>query len=34
MRHAELDQTAFLAFMRSDSKLLDAGTGPVKHMIH
>lgn len=33
-RYAELDQTAFLAFMRSDSKVLDAGSGPIKHMVH
>lgn len=31
-RYAELDQLAFIGFMRSDSKLLDAGTGPVKFL--
>lgn len=31
-RYAELDQLAFIGFMRSDSKLLDAGTGPVKNL--
>ena len=33
-RYAELDQVAFIAYMRSDSKLLDAGTHPVKHLLH
>jgi HK97 family phage major capsid protein len=31
-RFAELHQVAFLAFARSDSDLLDAGTNPVKYM--
>ena len=29
-RYADLDQIAFIAFMRSDGNLLDAGTHPVK----
>jgi HK97 family phage major capsid protein len=29
-RYADLDQIAFIAFMRSDGNLLDAGTRPVK----
>lgn len=32
-RYAETDQEAFVAFMRSDGNLLDAGTDPVKHML-
>lgn len=32
-RYAELDQVGFIAFMRSDSHLMDAGTHPVKHLI-
>lgn len=32
-RYAELDQLAFIAFMRSDSKILNAGTGPIKHLL-
>ena len=32
-RHRENDQDAFLAFMRFDGDLLDAGTNPVKHLI-
>lgn len=31
-RYAELDQVGFIAFLRSDSRLLDAGTNPVKHL--
>jgi HK97 family phage major capsid protein len=31
-RYAELAQVAFLAWMRSDGDLLNAGTGPVKYM--
>lgn len=31
-RYAEKDQTGFIAFARCDSKLLDAGTGPVKFL--
>jgi len=30
-RYADADQVAFLAFMRSDGNLLDAGTHPVKY---
>jgi HK97 family phage major capsid protein len=33
-RYAEKDQTGFIAFMRSDSKLIDAGGGSVKHIVH
>jgi HK97 family phage major capsid protein len=33
-RYAELDQVAFIAFMRSDSRLLNAGTNPIKHLLH
>ncbi len=29
-RYGELDQVAFVAFMRADGHLLDAGTGPLK----
>jgi len=32
-RYADLHQVAFLAFMRTDGDLLDAGTDPVKHFI-
>ncbi|MFO0802007.1 MAG: phage major capsid protein [Gemmataceae bacterium] len=32
-RYAELDQVGFIAFLRSDSRLMDAGTHPVKHLI-
>lgn len=32
-RHRENDQDAFLAFVRSDGNLLDAGTAPVKTMV-
>ena len=31
--HALNNQVTFLAFMRSDGRLLDAGTNPVKHLI-
>jgi HK97 family phage major capsid protein len=31
-RFAELHQVAFLAFSRHDGDLIDAGTGPVKHL--
>jgi HK97 family phage major capsid protein len=30
-RYGELDQVGFVAFMRSDSKVLDAGTHPLKY---
>lgn len=32
-RHRENDQDAFIAFLRADGNLLDAGTAPVKHLI-
>lgn len=32
-RYAEYDQEAFIAFQRSDGKILDAGTGPLKHLV-
>lgn len=32
-RYADLDQVAFVAFLRSDGQLLDAGTDPVKHLV-
>jgi len=32
-RYADYHQVAFLAYMRSDGDLLDAGTHPVKHLI-
>lgn len=31
-RFAEFDQIGFIAFMRSDANLIDAGTGPVKFL--
>ncbi|KKM02260.1 hypothetical protein LCGC14_1786290, partial [marine sediment metagenome] len=30
-RYAEFLQVAFLAFLRTDGDLLDAGTAPIKH---
>ena len=33
-RHRENDQDAFLAFQEADGNLLDAGTGPVKVLLH
>ncbi len=33
-RYAEFHQVAFLGFMRADAKLVDAGAGPVKHLLH
>ncbi|MBN2744515.1 MAG: phage major capsid protein [Marinilabiliaceae bacterium] len=33
-RYADLNQTAFLLFVRLDGKLIDAGTHPVKHLLH
>lgn len=33
-RYAEKNQTGFLLFKRYDGKLIDAGTHPVKHLIH
>lgn len=32
-RYADTDQEGFVTFMRSDGRLLDAGTDPVKHLI-
>lgn len=32
-RYADLDQVAFVAFLRSDGNLLDAGVAPVKHLL-
>lgn len=32
-RYAEFGQVGFLAFMRCDGRLLDAGTNPVKHIL-
>jgi HK97 family phage major capsid protein len=33
-RYAEYLQVAFLLFVRHDSKLIDAGTNPIKHLVH
>jgi len=33
-RFADSDQEAFLMFMRSDANLLDAGTHPIKYLVH
>jgi HK97 family phage major capsid protein len=33
-RYADYNQVAFLAFARHDGNLLDAGTNPVKHLVH
>lgn len=33
-RYAELNQTAFVLFVRMDGKLIDAGTHPIKHLLH
>jgi HK97 family phage major capsid protein len=32
-RYADADQEGFIAFMRTDAKLLNAGTNPIKHLI-
>jgi HK97 family phage major capsid protein len=32
-RYADLDQVGFVAFLRSDGQLLDAGTDPIKHFV-
>ncbi len=32
-RYADLDQEAFIGFERMDSKVLDAGAGPIRHMV-
>lgn len=33
-RYADLNQTAFILFVRLDGKLIDAGTNPMKHLLH
>jgi HK97 family phage major capsid protein len=33
-RYAEKDQVGFVAFMRTDGRMLNAGTGPVRHLVH
>lgn len=33
-RYADADQTAFLLFQRKDARLIDAGTHPVKYLVH
>lgn len=33
-RYADYLQVGFLAFMRSDGDLVDAGTNPIKHLVH
>lgn len=33
-RYAEKDQVGFLAFLRSDGRILDAGTNPIRHIVH
>ncbi|HEX4610450.1 MAG TPA: phage major capsid protein [Urbifossiella sp.] len=33
-RYADNDQVGFVAFMRSDGKILNAGTGPIKALVH
>lgn len=33
-RYGDYDQTGFVAFMRSDGAPLNAGTGPIKHLVH
>ncbi len=33
-RYAELNQTAFVSFQRADGVLVDAGTHPLKHIVH
>ena len=32
-RYAELDQAGFLALMRTDARLMNAGTNPIKYLI-
>ena len=32
-RYADLDQVAFIAFHRTDSAVLDAGTHPIKYLL-
>jgi len=31
-RYRDRDQTGFMAFMRTDSRVIDAGTGPIKYL--
>jgi HK97 family phage major capsid protein len=33
-RYADYHQVGFLAFLRTDSDLLDAGTHPIKHYVN
>ncbi|MDP2335927.1 MAG: phage major capsid protein [Bacteroidota bacterium] len=33
-RYADLNQTGFLLFKRFDARLIDAGTNPVKYLVH
>jgi HK97 family phage major capsid protein len=33
-RYADSDQEAFVMFMRSDANLVDAGTHPIKYLVH
>jgi HK97 family phage major capsid protein len=33
-RYAEADQVAFVGFSRFDGELIDAGTNPIKHLVH
>ncbi len=33
-RYADSDQVGFVAFMRSDGRILNAGTGPIRHLVH
>ena len=32
-RYADTDQEGFISFLRADSKVLDAGTHPIKHLV-
>ncbi|MBN9521957.1 phage major capsid protein [bacterium] len=33
-RYGDYDQTGFVAFMRSDARPLNAGTGPIRYLVH
>lgn len=33
-RYAERLQVGFFAFLRTDGRIVDAGTGPIKHLVH
>lgn len=33
-KYAESNQTGFILFLRQDGKLIDAGTNPIKHLLH